>query len=110
MSHTPGPWRFDKEYGNSMDELYGPDGRAIAAIWTRRCHHPTHTRQCYKPCAEGQANARLIAAAPEGHEIMMAIHEFFRHYNPANPSALALDGERTLKEAVADYIAKATGQ
>lgn len=63
--HTPGPWKFDKEYGNAMDELYGPDGRAIAAIWTRGCDSPTRVRECYKPFAEGVANARLIAAAPD---------------------------------------------
>jgi hypothetical protein len=68
--HTPGPWKFDKEYGNAMDELYGPDGRAIAAVWTRRCSVATHVRECYKTDKEGAANIRLIAAAPELLEAM----------------------------------------
>ena len=52
MSHTPGPWINDETLGVT----YSPDGRPIM----------TAGSGCVTPSAkEGQANARLIAAAPD---------------------------------------------
>lgn len=101
MSHTPGPWSIEcadivsPATGDVIAQVIGGEG-------TRYLDDEVN--------AECAANARLIAAAPDGHDILLAIHEYFRHWNPANPSSLALDGGRTLKEAVAEYIAKANGQ
>lgn len=58
---------------------------------------------------ERAAKARLNAAAPDGHEILLAIREFFCLDNPVYPSAMVLNDNRTLKQAVADYIAKVEG-
>lgn len=49
--HTPGPWRFDAEYGRVE-----ADGRRV-------CDMPSAGLSLYPE--EYEANARLIAAAPE---------------------------------------------
>ena len=55
--HTPGPWKLNRTYGTLVES---ESGRTIAAA------------NCCQACgydpeisAENQANARLIAAAPE---------------------------------------------
>ena len=71
MSYTPGPWRVNESKigsgANSSDltEIVGPQRngaqRLIAKMYG--CAHP-----------EGQANARLIAAAPELYEALRDIY------------------------------------
>lgn len=72
MSYTPGPWRVNESKigsgANSSDltEIVGPQRngaqRLIAKMYG--CAHP-----------EGQANARLIAAAPELYETLMELYK-----------------------------------
>jgi len=70
MSHTPGPWATHKTEGNGGNipdrlEIVGPEeGRKrslIASIYGFKL-------------PEGQANARLIAAAPELYEALEAAY------------------------------------
>ena len=70
MSHTPGPWATHKTEGNGGNipdrlEIVGPEeGRKrslIASIYGFKL-------------PEGQANARLIAAAPELFEALEAAY------------------------------------
>ena len=70
MSHTPGPWATHKTEGNGGNipdrlEIVGPEeGRRrslIASIYGFKM-------------LEGQANARLIAAAPELYEALEAAY------------------------------------
>lgn len=56
---------------------------------------------------EAVANARLIAAAPDAHAILLAMHEYFRHHSGVEPSALF--DERTFRQAVEAYLKKAGG-
>lgn len=101
ISHTPGPWSIEvadvvsPTTGDVIAQVIGGEG-------TRYLDDDVN--------AECVANARLIAAAPDGHDILLAINEFFRHHNPVDPSATVLADDRTLKQAVADYIAKSTGR
>lgn len=54
MTHTPGPWAtYDADQMGTYTVI-GQDGEFVA--WTRDMH---------KPDAECEANARLIAKAPE---------------------------------------------
>lgn len=98
MSHTPGPWNIVDFAppivieANREDEVW-----CIAEVGNGEM-----------PSTEEEANARLMSASPDAHAILLAINEFFRHHNPAYPSTM-FDEERTLKQAVADYLAKAEG-
>ena len=59
---TPGPWAISGDYGLLSSEIVARDGRrAIASVWTKRAG----VRDEYDSWPEGEANARLIAAAPD---------------------------------------------
>lgn len=66
-AHTPGPWAVTSKYGDIKDEV-AASGRAVATVWTRRfatkVDDKRGTRSIIEPDAEGEANARLIAASP----------------------------------------------
>lgn len=94
MPHAPGPWKLE-ELGNLVR---GPDGYTVAQSYTTLDDDGSLMR----------GNGHLIAAAPDGHEILLAIHEFFRHWNPVDPSTMFNDTD-TFKQAVEAYIAKAKG-
>lgn len=75
MSHTPGPWATHKTEGNGGNipdrlEIVGPEeGRKrslIASIYGFKM-------------PEGQANAQLIAAAPELYEALENLMDFLFH-------------------------------
>ena len=75
MSYTPGPWATHKTEGNGGNipdrlEIVGPEeGRKrslIASIYGFKL-------------PEGQANARLIAAAPELYEALENLMDFLFH-------------------------------
>lgn len=75
MSHTPGPWATHKTEGNGGNisdrlEIVGPEeGRKrtlIASIYGFKM-------------PEGQANAHLIAAAPELYEALVDLIGFLFH-------------------------------
>ena len=62
-AHTPGPWRITDRYGVLTDQV-GIDGRTVCTVWARQQgHRPSGVDT--EPWPEGEANARLIAAAPE---------------------------------------------
>lgn len=75
MNHTPGPWATHKTEGNGGNipdrlEIVGPEeGRKrslIASIYGFKM-------------PEGQANAQLIAAAPELYEALVNLMDFLFH-------------------------------
>lgn len=65
-TYTPGPWSItNPNYGPLMAEI-GTDSRPVGIVWTRQmCSRKESDRSIAEPNAEGEANARLIAAAPE---------------------------------------------
>ncbi len=85
-AHTPGPWR----YMSGTHSLYDGDGRAVALVYGPRGID----------CSRRDANARIIAAAPE---LLEALKEMLSAWDedPAYGAASA-DKARAA-------IAKATG-
>jgi hypothetical protein len=63
-AHTPGPWNQRQQNSALRDEI-GVRGKAVALVWVRRMPHEKTTGPMVEPDAEGEANARLIAAAPD---------------------------------------------
>lgn len=92
--HTPAPW------------AHGPDPEGFPGA-LRVFHEGTRQEVCAR--VHGEGNARLLAASPDAYEILAAIGEFFRHHNPVDPGALVLDDDRTLGQAVAEYLARVRG-
>lgn len=63
-AHTPGPWSIREGYGLLKTEV-GPSDRAVATVWTKRMPNGKEDQKDPVAWSEGEANARLIAAAPE---------------------------------------------
>ena len=93
--HTPGPWTVDNQY------IHGPDGIRFLPVAGDEA---------------GQANARLIAAAPTLLEALEATEAKLTQaarafYCAGSAKALreALEGWRTTSESAREAIAKARG-
>ena len=94
MSHTPGPWEYNKfsqsaedleamaKFGIKPTMLLTNEGQAIVMAGDDRvalvdCHTPYKRGQGYKTeCEIREANARLIAAAPD---LLAAFHYLIAH-------------------------------
>lgn len=61
--HTPGPWDQRRPYNTLWDEI-GPRGEAVCVVRVRRENGVFSDEKQILPDPEGEANARLIAAAP----------------------------------------------
>jgi heterodisulfide reductase subunit B len=73
--HTPGPWRHGVSY---------PDGIDIIKDEAHPTHQPYWTVCKVNTCmgSESEANARLIAAAPDMRQLLQDIdNENGRHYH-----------------------------
>lgn len=99
MSHTPGPWSWSFDYTTS-------DGRKTFSLVCDQyeygilsCDGEENSPQCLGP--QGEADARLIAAAPE---LLDALQQFVQACKKQGIKLGAITG---LAEHV---IAKATGQ
>ena len=72
-AHTPGPWRITDRYGVLTYQV-GIDGRTVCTVWPRQQgHRPSGVDT--EPWPEGEANARLIAAAPDLLESLRELAE-----------------------------------
>lgn len=95
--HTPGPWAFHswtasgKQFGiETADHRHG-----IASI------RPNDTASSLLSMEQHEANARLIAAAPDLLAACQAVMEFLSNGTPVHPGAL-------VQAEVFNAIAKAT--
>lgn len=70
--HTPGPWFRDTRSGLNCD-VRAKSGRNVALCWGLASNNATNYRADYR--AECDANARLIAAAPELLEALLDAYE-----------------------------------
>ena len=68
--HTPGPWLRDDCSGLDCD-VRAASGRKVALCWGLASNNATNYRADYR--AECDANAHLIAAAPELLEVAQLI-------------------------------------
>lgn len=68
--HTPGPWLRDDRSGLGCD-VRAASGRKVALCWGLASNNATNYRADYR--AECDANAHLIAAAPELLEVAQLI-------------------------------------
>ena len=113
--HTPGPWRHYAgmvvrfgENGANICELSEP--RAVAVVEHKRCRLGSPNRD------EAQANARLIAAAPELLEACNAVlaHDLATCEKGATPEEKLqwfhkhMQEEPDIRQQVRAAIAKAT--
>jgi hypothetical protein len=96
-THTPGPWAVELPSGypcSAKSNILKPDGTILARI-------------DYGIGETEQANARLIAAAPELLEALRALHEYTRVASAGYRNALT-QPEDELYTQVHTLIAKAT--
>lgn len=94
MIHTPGPWTISKSRQPNGWEIIGPANQPVAIEpW-----HGDASHALYKEIYE--ANARLIAAAPE---LLKALRDYVERHEAAGPC----DGLPEY-EAARAAIAKAT--
>lgn len=72
--YTKGHWDRRATYNMLKDEI-GVAGRALATVWVRKLD-PAHDNNLgIIPDEEGEANARLIAAAPDTLEALKALRD-----------------------------------
>ena len=100
-AHTPGPWTADKLQDQSAFNIfmqgYGSAGASV--------HHCSNATNCMGSL-EVDANARLIAAAPD---LLAALQLLVAEYEP-NLKAFALNAPRKAKwDAARAAIAKVEG-
>ena len=97
-AHTPGPWKAEPNFRSSGWFVDQPTGaRRIALV---------NERDASIERPECEANARLIAAAPELLEALKDVHRFLNE----EPTARTLQQKMTIDAVVRAAIAKATGE
>lgn len=99
-AHTPGPWHYERPYGEPGHYISGPNTGLIAKLY----EPDAHLFNVDKPVSI-EANARLIAAAPE---LLAVVRSFAATYGSL-PFADRFRFAATAEQA-ADAIAKAEGR
>jgi hypothetical protein len=72
VEHTPGPWSFDQDW-HRIPTIFAAEGRTmVATIEKGTCGRDA------RPGADREANARLIAAAPDMLEALLEVRNLVR--------------------------------
>lgn len=71
--HTPGPWRTIESTNTTMRTVVGPDFPGQGYIADVNLCRTNNAQD-----VDGEANARLIAAAPELLEVVKRVYEYER--------------------------------
>lgn len=94
--HTPGPWNEHGRGGCPCGQIFGPDGNVLIAT----VYGPSHLDDiegpdCVPSESHQQANAHLIAAAPdmlasaiEIDRLTLVIESAVRNFDPRNYAAV----------------------
>jgi hypothetical protein len=94
-THTPGPWEISKNEAGELDICEAGAGNMLADL---------------AKCKNAEANARLIAAAPDLLEALkVTVWSLFKHQPPRAPQDPSTDASHALAIASA-AIAKAEGR
>ena len=103
--HTPGPWVYAREYGASVTEApkITTVARCADFVIGLECDYPGGDYRNGDPSGDEEADARLIAAAPD---LLDALETMLMQFTKT-PSTLK-DSEARVKAHAA--IAKATGE
>jgi hypothetical protein len=110
LKHTPGPWRFGRGYRDKV-EIDAPNGDGSIGLrsWKNLATVYGDSFDEGKN-AQGRANARLIAAAPD---MLEALETVFSVIEGAEGATMATDGEllrwEVIEKAIKNAIAKAKG-
>ena len=90
---TPGPWRLDRR----MNEYGAKDAPILGTIMAEDAEAPSglgwHVAVVMSDLSEGEANARLIAAAPELLEELERAVSYGWHHQPALDAIAKARGE-----------------
>ena len=102
--HTPGPWMIDPKY---LSEIQTADDKTICSAWHQHAAGQEIVVTGVLECSleESAANAKLIAAAPDLLEALIAMEEAL--CSDFKTQKARMEGRRALIAARA-AIAKAT--
>ena len=100
--HTQGPWFRDDRSGLECD-VRASSGRKVALCWGLASNNATNYKPAYR--AECDANARLIAAAPELLDLLVLALPYVEEGEEFNASY-----KRNLSKDIRKAIAKFTGE
>lgn len=103
QKHTPGPWRVDGLYLNQLGVWAGTG--AIVAKVEAGSHENADGTDTAMTNEEYDANAALIAAAPDMYEALDVVWEALQDYRHGSEG-----WDEGLAERVHDALAKAEGR
>lgn len=96
---TPGPWKAQKDIRHSSNTAQMPTGALWWGIYGSTRIAIMEEAQSWRPAAEQEANARLIAAAPD---LLAALKEIAGLWDDSDQkNGLAQIMERTARAAIA---------
>lgn len=101
--HTTGSWAVGSSTGHNACHVYAGDD-SICTVYGIFAHQSVEQVERDQRCAEGLANARLIAAAPDALVALKESHKALSQYEWYAQNA---NGLRAANEAA---IAKAEGR
>jgi hypothetical protein len=94
MKHTPGPWEIIKTHDGTIENssvsaaIYYRDKSTVEGLGSIRiCGLNT----CNPHAGENEANARLIAAAPNMFDLLQTLDAYFREYRDGGLSGYERD-------------------
>lgn len=98
VTHTPGPWRISPGGHNILYDRFGERPQMVASVYVANDPSPT-----FKDRAELEANARLVASAPDLLKALAGILEIGKR-DMSNPKY------NDYFDAARQAIVKATGE
>lgn len=103
--HTPGPWRSERSKGGLKAKISGENWNYFAKVWIATNG---------EVCADGEANARLIVAAPDLLAACESAVEFIRNGIELGyirmPDKDTPDRAHEMLPTLESVVAKARGQ